>query len=67
MKYKYSKRRRLFCLFFGLSMCGLGVAFSTRPAIGTSPISSLPYVLTLFAPLSFGVWTVIVNILFLLG
>ncbi len=48
-------------------MCGLGVAFSTRPAIGTSPISSLPYVLTLFAPLSFGVWTVIVNILFLLG
>jgi len=38
-----------------------GVAFSIRAALGTSPISSTPYVLSLITPLSIGMTTIIVN------
>ncbi len=67
MKYRFSKRKRFFCFFIGMLLSGIGVAFSTTPGLGTSPISSLPYVLTFIAPLSFGVWTVIINLVMLLA
>ena len=67
MKHRFSKRKRFICFLIGMALCGFGVALSTRPELGTSPISSLPYVLTFTAPLSFGMWTVLVNLLFLLG
>ena len=67
MKYRFSKCKRFICFLIGMALCGFGVALSTRPELGTSPISSLPYVLTFTAPLSFGMWTVLVNLLFLLG
>ena len=43
-----------------------GVAFSIKASLGTSPISSVPYAVSLFAPLTvlfgyltdFGVWAV---------
>lgn len=65
MKHRYSKSKRTVCFFSGLALCGFGVALSTVPALGTSPISSLPYVLTFIIPLSLGVWTIIINTLFL--
>lgn len=67
MKYRFSKRKRLLCFMVGMALCGFGVALSTRPELGTSPISSLPYVMTFIAPLSFGVWTILINVLFLIA
>ncbi|ACL06756.1 protein of unknown function DUF161 [Desulfatibacillum aliphaticivorans] len=60
-------RRRMICLAVGLALAGLGVALSTQAGLGTTPISSVPYVLTFLSPLSFGTWTFIFNILFIIG
>ena len=66
MKYRYSKRKRVILFFIGLVFAGLGVALSTRPGLGTSPISSLPYVITFIIPWTLGMTTVGINLLFLL-
>jgi len=66
MKYRFSKRKRLLCFFIGLATSGTGVAFSTAPRLGATPISSLPYTLSFIIPLSLGAWTVIFNILLIL-
>lgn len=50
----------------GLFVMSLGVALSTRCHLGTSPISSSPYVLSLGLPWSMGFITMVVNILFVL-
>jgi uncharacterized protein len=44
----------------------LGVALITKSNLGTSPISSIPYVLSLIFPLTFGEFTTLVNALFVL-
>lgn len=67
MSNRFSKSRRLICFLIGMALCGFGVALSTRPELGTSPISSLPYVVTYFSPLSFGVSTVIINAFLLMA
>lgn len=54
MKSRYSKRKRFILFFIGLIFAGFGVAFSTRPGLGTSPISSLPYVTTFIIPWTLG-------------
>ncbi len=64
MKYHFSMTKKCLCCLFGLAISGIGVALSTRPDLGTSPISSLPYTMTFVYPLSFGMWTVLVNALF---
>ena len=66
MKYRYSKRKRFLLFFIGLVFAGFGVALSTRPGLGTTPISSLPYVTTFIIPWTLGMATVGINILFLL-
>ena len=43
----------------------MGIALITRAALGTSPISSLPFVLSLISPPSLGVYTFLFNMLFL--
>lgn len=58
--------RRYLLLCAGLAIMAFGVAFSIKASLGTSPISSVPYVVSLFAPLTvlfgyltdFGVWAV---------
>ena len=45
---------------------GFGVAFGTRPGLGTTAISSAPYVINQICPLTFGTWTVIFNLSFML-
>ncbi len=67
MKHRFSKPKRFLCFFAGLALCGFGVALSTAPQLGTSPISSLPYVLTFLVPLTFGTWTILINLLFVTG
>ncbi len=66
MKYHFSLTKKSLCCLLGLAVSGFGVALSTRPDLGTSPISGLPYVMTFIYPLSFGTWTVLVNGLFVL-
>lgn len=46
------KRYVLLCV--GLTIMAFGVAFSIKAGLGTSPISSLPYVLSLLTPLTSG-------------
>lgn len=62
-----NQRKRWLIFIWGLIVSGFGVAFSTQAGMGTSPISSVPYVLTFLCPLSFGTVTFVVNLLFLLG
>lgn len=57
--------KRILIFLAAIFFCGLGIAVTTRANLGTTPISSLPYVLTFMLPLSFGVTTFIVNMLFI--
>lgn len=55
---------RYVCLAVGVVINSFAVALITKSALGTSPISSIPYVLSLqFPALSFGVVTFIINTL----
>ena len=53
--------------FFGIVAQTAGIALVVKGQLGTSPISSVPYALSLIMPLTFGQTTLAVNILFLLG
>jgi uncharacterized membrane protein YczE len=55
-------------LFFvlGLMVLAFGVALSVKANLGTSPISSLPYVLSLAFPLTIGQFTILMHIVFIL-
>lgn len=53
--------KRYFLLIVGLFILAFGVAFSIKAGLGTSPISSVPYVLNLITGLSVGTTTIIVN------
>lgn len=51
----------------GVAINSFGIAFVTKSAMGTSQISSIPYVFSLeFPSISFGMWTFLFNILFIL-
>lgn len=58
--------RRYLLLLAGLAIMAFGVAFSIKPSLGTSPISSVPYVVSLFAPLTVGTATIIMHCVFIL-
>lgn len=59
------RRYLFFCL--GLAINSFGIAFITKSALGTSQISSVPYVLSLrFDQLSFGGWSFILNMVYIL-
>lgn len=58
--------RRYIVFVFGLFISSLGVAFVTKASLGTSPISSIPYVLSLkFSP-SLGVFTIYFSLFLIL-
>lgn len=63
-----TKKFALRYLFFtlGLLINSFGIAFITKSSLGTSQISSLPYVLSLRFPLSFGGFTFLMNTVFIL-
>lgn len=63
------KRLALRYLYFvlGVAVNSFGIAFITKSALGTSQISSVPYVLSLqFPGVSFGMCTFLFNLLFIL-
>ncbi len=59
MKTEYIKRY-LF-LGTGLFVMAFGVAFSIKANLGTSPISSVPYVISLISPMTVGTVTIALN------
>lgn len=60
---KYHLRRYLlFCV--SLFVNALGIAFITKAELGTSPITSVTYVLSMFTPFTIGQWTIMLNLLF---
>ena len=58
--------KRYLLLLSGLSIMAFGVAFSIKASLGTSPISSVPYVVSLFAPLTVGTATIVMHCVFIL-
>lgn len=58
--------KRIVFLCVGLTTMAFGVAFSIKAALGTSPISSVPYVTGAIAGLTVGTTTIIMNTLFVL-
>ena len=58
--------KRYLLLLIGLSIMAFGVAFSIKASLGTSPISSVPYVVSLFTPLTVGTATITMHGVFIL-
>lgn len=63
----FDRKRRAVLFAFGVAISGLGIALSTQAGLGTTPISSVPWVLTCATPLSYGTLTFLMNILFVLA
>ena len=60
-KAEMFKRYLIFTI--GLFVSSFGVAVITKAELGTSPISSIPYVLSLYYPLTLGEFTIIFSLL----
>lgn len=58
--------KRCCLLGLGLLIMAFGVAFSIRANLGTSPISSVPYVVSRITPLSVGTATIAMHCVFIL-
>lgn len=58
--------KRFILLCSGLIIMAIGVAFSIKAGLGTSPISSVPYVTAKISGLSVGITTIIMNALFII-
>jgi uncharacterized protein len=56
--------KRYSLLLIGLFFMGLGISLVTRSTLGTSPISSVPYVLSLALPITFGEFTFAITLMF---
>ena len=57
---------RILLLCAGVFIMAVGIAFSIKAGLGTSPISSLPYVTGEISGLTVGTTTIIVNVIFVL-
>lgn len=57
-----NKLKRYLLFLVGLFVNALGVSLVTKASLGTSPISSIPYVLSLNFPLTLGNFTIIFSI-----
>ena len=56
------------CMFLvGIFTMTLGIALSCKADLGTSPISSVPWVLSMFTPWSIGEITIVLNLLFIIA
>ena len=64
-KKELSKRYLFFII--GLFISSTGISFTTKAMLGISPISGVPYVLSLGLPLTLGTFTFLYNTLFIVG
>lgn len=58
--------RRYILFAVSLFVNAMGIAFITKALLGTSPITSVTYVLSMFTPLTIGQWTIVLYLLFVL-
>jgi uncharacterized protein len=56
---------RFFIFVVGLFFMGLGIGLITKSNLGTSPISSVPYVFSMMFSVTFGQFTFLLSLLFL--
>lgn len=61
------KTKRYIIFLIGLFINSFGVSFITKANLGTSPISSIPYTLSLGYPLTLGQFTFIFNLLLVIA
>lgn len=66
MKPKLSTKK-IAEFLLGTAFNALGISLITKSYIGTSPLSSIPFVLSLGLPPSFGTLTFVLNMMFLFG
>lgn len=59
---KESLIKRYLVFILGLYFLAMGIVLIVHSALGTTPISSTNYVLSLNTPLTLGTWTFITNI-----
>lgn len=57
--------QRYVMLLIGLTIMAFGVAFSIKADLGTSPISSVPYAVSEFTPLTVGTATIVMHCVFI--
>ncbi len=57
--------KRYLLLLIGLAIMAFGVAFSIKANLGTSPISSVPYVVSMFTDLTVGTATILMHGVFI--
>lgn len=64
-KYTFPELLRRYALFLiGLFIASMGVAFSTKAGLGTSPVASVPYSVSLVSTLfTFGGWLNLLSVL----
>lgn len=63
---KYKKIiKKYFIELLGLFLMGLGISLITKSDLGTSPISGVPLVLSYIFPLTFGQFTFIMGVVFI--
>lgn len=55
--------KRYLIFFMGLFIVSLGISFITKANLGTSPISSIPYVMSLGFDFTLGEFTILFSIL----
>lgn len=58
--------KRYVLLLIGLMIMAFGVAFSIKASLGTSPISSVPYAVSVFTLLTVGTATIAMHCVFIL-
>ncbi|NMM64941.1 YitT family protein [Clostridium sp. P21] len=63
---KYKIILRYFIFILGLFFMGLGISLTSKSGLGTTPINSLPYVLSMIFPLTVGQFTFLLSIVFFL-
>ena len=56
--------RRYALFVVSLFINAFGISFITKALLGTSPITSVMYVLSMFTSLTIGQWTILINLLF---
>lgn len=59
--------KRIVEFLLGTALNAMGISLITKAYLGTSPLSSIPFVLSLGLIPSFGTFTFIINMLFLFG
>lgn len=59
--------KRYLVFIVGLYFLAAGIVLIVHSALGTTPISSINYVLSLNSSLSLGTWTFIINMLLIIG